>query len=278
MCEFCHKHGEGKKWYLQAKNYSEDLARDRRGGAYVQRFLPGFEKRHRNILPQLDLFSKTPKAVQAIVGGYITRHQKKTHFGQVVPIEDIEQMLSIANCIVRVDCVCRRITTSKRDARYCFGISTDPDGGAIVKAGEGMIGPDSLGLEKLSREDAISLMRDFEHDGLMHSLWTFGTPFIGGICNCDGVGCLAMRTQVSHGIKVIFKAEHVAQIDPSVCVGCKSCLRLCQFGALHFSAADRKAWVDIHKCYGCGVCRAECPVGAIDLPPRAQVPEVAGEW
>jgi hypothetical protein len=28
MCEFCHQHGEGKKWYLQAKNYSDDLLAD----------------------------------------------------------------------------------------------------------------------------------------------------------------------------------------------------------------------------------------------------------
>jgi len=25
MCEFCTEHGEGKKWYLQAKNYSAEL-------------------------------------------------------------------------------------------------------------------------------------------------------------------------------------------------------------------------------------------------------------
>ena len=30
MCEFCLKHGEGEKWYLQAKNYSEDLLSDLR--------------------------------------------------------------------------------------------------------------------------------------------------------------------------------------------------------------------------------------------------------
>ena len=28
MCEFCLKHGEGEKWYLQAKNYSDDLFSD----------------------------------------------------------------------------------------------------------------------------------------------------------------------------------------------------------------------------------------------------------
>ena len=25
MCEFCTKHGEGKKWYLQIKNYADEL-------------------------------------------------------------------------------------------------------------------------------------------------------------------------------------------------------------------------------------------------------------
>ncbi|MEW6531206.1 MAG: hypothetical protein AB1473_10240 [Thermodesulfobacteriota bacterium] len=25
MCEFCHEHGEGKKWYLEMKNYSREL-------------------------------------------------------------------------------------------------------------------------------------------------------------------------------------------------------------------------------------------------------------
>ncbi len=28
MCEFCDKHGEGKKWYLRAENYSRDLQSD----------------------------------------------------------------------------------------------------------------------------------------------------------------------------------------------------------------------------------------------------------
>ena len=38
MCEFCIKHGEGKKWYLQAKNYAEDLLSER-GSIYVYKSL-----------------------------------------------------------------------------------------------------------------------------------------------------------------------------------------------------------------------------------------------
>ena len=29
MCEFCTKHGEGKKWYLQMKNYAGELLHER---------------------------------------------------------------------------------------------------------------------------------------------------------------------------------------------------------------------------------------------------------
>ena len=35
VCEFCHKHGEGEKWYLSAKNYSLDLISDVRRRRFV---------------------------------------------------------------------------------------------------------------------------------------------------------------------------------------------------------------------------------------------------
>ncbi len=49
MCEFCLQHGEGQKWYLQAKNYSQDLLSD----AHRRKFIGDFssvptEKRSRS--------------------------------------------------------------------------------------------------------------------------------------------------------------------------------------------------------------------------------------
>jgi len=41
MCEFCLKHGEGKKWYLQVSNYSDDLLRDVRRRRFIETFWPG---------------------------------------------------------------------------------------------------------------------------------------------------------------------------------------------------------------------------------------------
>ena len=39
MCEFCLQHGEGKKWYLQAKNYADDLLSDVRRRRFIKNFL-----------------------------------------------------------------------------------------------------------------------------------------------------------------------------------------------------------------------------------------------
>ena len=45
MCEFCIKHGEGKKWYLQAKNYSDDLLSDARRRRFIASFFSGEDSR-----------------------------------------------------------------------------------------------------------------------------------------------------------------------------------------------------------------------------------------
>jgi len=40
MCEFCVRHGDGKRWYLNAANYAEELLHDLRREKYIEEFLP----------------------------------------------------------------------------------------------------------------------------------------------------------------------------------------------------------------------------------------------
>lgn len=141
-----------------------------------------------------------------------------------------------------------------------------------------MFGPDTSEFEELDAQEALEAFADHEKEGLCHSVWTFVTPFIGGICNCDRVDCMAMRATVVHDVKVMFRAEYVAEVNRDLCTGCRSCMRVCQFGALVYSAADQKASVDQTACYGCGVCRSVCPNDALELKPRAEVPAVANLW
>ena len=281
MCEFCTQHGEGKKWYLQAKNYAEDLLSDTRRRKFIRSFFSHPEHLSRDS-DQLAKLANAPPFVQRAVKRMAVGRMKKQHFGQVVPLEDITEIFGFVNSIVRVPCICRHVTLG-REARYCYGVSMGPGGGGFGDLlsdldSSFLSGPDTSGLETLSQEEATEAFADHEREGLCHTVWTFLTPFIGGICNCDRADCMAMRATVTHDFKLMFRAEYVAAVDPDLCSGCRSCMRVCQFGALAFSAANRNAFVDQTACYGCGICRSACQKDAIALLPRAGVPAAASRW
>jgi ferredoxin len=280
MCEFCHRHGEGKKWYLQAKNYSQDLLGDVRRRKMIRGFFSGegAASGERSWAQKLD---RLPKFVQRAIKGRVSRRMKQMHFGQVLPLEDVETIFGFVDSIVRVPCICRHATLG-REVRYCYGVTLGP-GGGMGELLEGLDSsflskPDLAGQDKLTPEQALRAFVEHEREGLCHTVWTFVTPFIGGVCNCDRADCLAMKASLMQGVKVMFRGEAVAEANPDLCTGCRACMRLCQFGALGYSAANQKAFVDQTACYGCGLCRSACQQGALRLRPRAEVPAAKALW
>jgi Pyruvate/2-oxoacid:ferredoxin oxidoreductase delta subunit len=266
MCEFCTQHGEGEKWYLTMRNYSMELWSQNQRADFLDEFLARFEEDWGTKVAQLDAVRRLP-VVYKFIRRTAVRQQKANHWGQVVPLEDAERVIDLQDSIVRLPCVCRSLTTGQQ-ARYCFGIGVDP--------------PDILGkypdysynLERMEKEEAKQLLRAFDKQGMVHSVWTFKTPYIGGLCNCDQ-DCLAYRTQVKTDLtSVMFRAEYVAMVDWDVCSGCKKCLLQCQYGAIRFSNTAQKATIEMRQCYGCGVCRAVCKHDAISLKPRAEYAEL----
>lgn len=283
MCEFCHQHGEGQKWYLNAHNYSEDLLSDLRRRKFISRFFatPDHLARAERSLKRLD---RIPPFFTRGIRRKITGRQQAYHFGQVVPLEDVERILDFSTSIVRLACVCRHVAFGP-EHRYCYGVSLAPRGGELVKILESidasyLIGPRTGGLEYLSKEEALAAMKAHEAEGLCHTIWSFITPFLGGLCNCALPGCMAMRTTLTHRTPVMFRGEYVAVVDEAACTGCGQCAKLCPFGAFEPRAkkSKAKARVDAAKCYGCGVCRTACARGAIALADRALVPAAASLW
>jgi len=281
MCEFCHKHGEGKKWYLQAKNYSDDLLSDLKRRKYIADFFAHPEDLTKQV-GRLEKLNRAPAFVRGVLAPYISGRQKKVHFGQVLPIEDVAHIFDFVTEIIRLNCICRHVNLGT-EQRYCYGISLVPQGGEFRKIIEEidasyLTGPNTSGLETLTKEEALESFRQHEKEGLCHSVWTFMAPFIGGICNCDRSDCLAMRATVTHGVPLMFRAEYVAEVNPELCNGCRQCMRVCQFGAIGYSAANKKVVIDPRRCYGCGTCRASCTKDAITLHDRASVPVAANIW
>jgi heterodisulfide reductase subunit A-like polyferredoxin len=72
--------------------------------------------------------------------------------------------------------------------------------------------------------------------------------------------------------KTMLTNARVAVVDPQLCVGCLTCVRICPFdvpkvkpdynGVGNISGA---AYIEAAVCHGCGTCASECPAQAIQL-------------
>ena len=281
MCQFCHQHGEGEKWYLKAENYAEHLLSDIKRSKYIQHFFRD-PQRLKDRIDLLDTLNRMPGFVQAVIKPAILGRMKKTHHGQVLPIEDVKEIFSFVNSVVRLPCICRQASLGTEE-RFCYGLSMVPAEESKLKVIVEAVGADYLtgpaveGLETVSKEEALEQFMELEKKSLFHSVWTFMTPFIGGICNCDH-DCMAMKATVKKSLPVMYRAEYVAEVEAELCNGCRNCIRACQFGAISFSLGREKVSIDPLRCYGCGVCRVHCTKYAIALTDRKMIPAAAGIW
>ena len=287
MCEFCTKHGEGKKWYLEMKNCAEDLVHARLSerekaasrtdtraewlGRFAQCFLAPaacgvplpLERIQMALAPSAEL--RFPPSEEQVL-----EERKIVHFGQVLQLEDVEKGIDMVDSITRLPCGCRFLTTGQTNKRYCFGLG--------VLGGMRDVPGASASLEVLTKEEAKRIIREYDKEGLIHTVWTGVTPYLIGLCNCDH-DCLAYKMYIEQrGAPSFFRAEYICRVDPDLCNGCKECIRQCQFGAQFYSSGLSKVYIDPTRCYGCGVCRASCNTDAIELLPRELDPQAAGVW
>jgi ferredoxin len=266
MCEFCTKHGEGKIWYKNAANYANDLLSDLRRRNYIENFLSSAFGEGFQTLGRLEtIFRKKGRLPRAVKTAMITR-AKEEHFGQVLPIEEISELVRKARTVVRMPCACRW-SVEKKDVRCCYAISYGPD--AWYKGIDmGYFGKTSdEGLESLAPDKAVTQMEEMEEHGAIHTIWTMMTPFIGAICNCSLDECLAMRTLSRVHVETMERAEYAARVDEELCSGCGLCDAACLFNAIGSVTESGRslARVDPHRCFGCGLCRRACSTGAISL-------------
>lgn len=275
MCQFCTQHGDGEKWYLQASNYAADLDSDleRERREYLKHFISDFDQTRATGITAGEVLHGMPVVLRKLGTNTISGVMQKNHFGQPVPIEDVEKILDITTSVVRLPCLCRTQAGHTPEG-VCLAITTKPYDGLLEEAFSAnpayADGPDTSQFDRLTKEETLELLRDCEERGLMHSVWTFKSPWIGAICNCDKPsGCMAMRLTLDYGIKIMWKGEYLAQVDEEQCNGCAACAGACPFGALTYDRKRHRAQLDAAKCFGCGTCRASCRSGALSIVDRA---------
>lgn len=269
MCEFCTRHGDGKVWFKNAANYARDLMADLRRRRYMGEFFTSTIETGVVAIGRLETIYQKKKQLPARLVKQMVDQAREEHFGQVVTIEDIREIVGRAATIVRMPCACRWAAT-KKENRCCYSVSYTPDTwyDNLDMSYFGLAHDE--GLESVTAAEAISQMERLEQEhNAVHTIWTMVTPFIGAICNCSPKDCLGLRT-LAIEVETMFRGEQVAQVDSAICNGCGSCEDACQFGAIGAAqeAGAFTAVIDADKCFGCGLCRNVCPAGALTMAGR----------
>jgi NAD-dependent dihydropyrimidine dehydrogenase PreA subunit len=275
---WCERYGEGyERWYLNPANYARRLYKIRKeeieaaGAESNPQAAGGMLGVGRDFLEACDRGdTETVERLRKAAHDF----SWTIHFGQVVTLEEVNKVLEFMYPIGLMTCACRRSMRGVPDNENftCIGM------------GPGMYKwerwPDTYrgGLVFLTPDEAKEALDSMNRRGLVHCLYTFGTPYLGGLCNCDYPDCGGLRTVLDMGVRVVWKGHYIAEVDTEQCNGCALCPKRCQFGALNFSPSGLKAYIDPMKCFGCGLCRNVCKVDAIRMVDRATLPTVANVW
>ncbi len=265
MCEYCVQHGAGKKWYLNARNLSKELATSESVREFADNYFS------RKIEPGPDGFSDGESRVARPIlpnerQRVETRYQQYLHH-QVVTTDEVIQILDLCNnrtdeherSVVRFPCICRYQALGREKTLHCFGIAfTDIYTRRF---------PDYLGgrHEYMTPDEAAEIMiKMAEEEHVVHAVSAVGVPYIGMLCNCDMEVCHPYLHRLRLGISEPFhKGHYVAAVVEQKCAGCGACEQVCPFGAVKVNPRFGVAKVNTEMCFGCGICIRNCPEKAL---------------
>jgi Na+-translocating ferredoxin:NAD+ oxidoreductase subunit B len=182
---------------------------------------------------------------------------------QVLPHEDVRQMLASARTFQVVDCICKKNAAlrgrpCKHRIQSCLTFSSE----------EGAFDKYPLG-RMISKQEAFDLLAKAEEEGLVHQTFNTksGNHFI---CNCCSCSCpFLIGTKKFAMPYLIAKSNFVALINQETCDACGTCAE--ERCAMEAIAKDNGRYrVKPERCIGCGVCTATCPSKSINLIPKSE--------
>jgi formate hydrogenlyase subunit 6/NADH:ubiquinone oxidoreductase subunit I len=178
---------------------------------------------------------------------------------QVLDADSVESIIRSAEALAVTRCTCR-VIAHKCDMPLEVCLQVNNAARYTIDRGSG---------REITREEALSILRDCEERGLVHV--TMNKAHVGHfICNCCPCCCQTLPLMIREGLRISDPSRFRAEIDPALCTFCETCRDRCHFNALTPSESPGEnghpvMQVIAEKCMGCGLCHSACPEGAIRL-------------
>jgi len=187
--------------------------------------------------------------------------ERSPDLGELLPEEDIRELIRGADAVAVVPCTCRR---SIRGCDLPVNVCLQFNRGAEYAISRGA-------SRRISAEEAIAIAGEAEEAGLIHT-WASGIQRrLTAICNCCRECCdiFAIGIKVGNVEQVLKKSRFRAEVDQELCTGCQDCVERCFFEAIEMKQAPPskklKVTIDKGKCFGCGLCAIVCEPEALTM-------------
>lgn len=187
---------------------------------------------------------------------------------EILPYEDMRQIIKSARSIAVSYCTCRRrkeaVGKKCKKSHDVVDIQFNVSAEYLISRNAG---------KRLSVDEALALIDQCEELGLIHTCEnsTRMRPRW-GMCNCCTDCCMIYEPINRFGAQVtkcVAKSRYEAQVAPDLCNGCQVCTDWCPFEAIEMAKPEGskkyKAFVNPEKCMGCGVCVLKCDMQALSL-------------
>jgi len=198
---------------------------------------------------------------------------------EILPYEDMRQIVGSARSIAVSYCTCRRrkgaLGKKCQKSHDMVDVQFNLAAEYLVSRNAG---------KRLTQEEAMALIDQCEEEGLIHTCEnsTRMRPRW-GMCNCCTDCCMVYEPVFRFQApvtKCIAKSRYEARIEDDDCTGCEICVEWCPFGAIKMAkvkgSKKEKASIDAEKCMGCGVCVFKCDYQALNLKlvrPAEHIPQ-----
>lgn len=173
---------------------------------------------------------------------------------QVMPFDDISELVNEASRIAVVNCTCRLVEGDcGLPLENCIQLNKAAD--YTVERGTG---------REISKEETFTILDEARRVGLVHVVdnrRSHGHI----ICNCCSDCCVNWPDPKNYRQKFAAPSRYIAVVDMDLCSACETCVERCFFDAVAMNDDGDLAVIDEEKCMGCGICQVTCDDGAMSL-------------
>jgi H+/Na+-translocating ferredoxin:NAD+ oxidoreductase subunit B len=190
----------------------------------------------------------------------------------VVPYDKVSEIINQTEEIITVaDCICRK----------SFDMNKTPCSHTKLREtciNIGLMGERYLALgigRKISKPEALDIIRTAEKDGLILQTMNAQTPQV--ICACCGdcCGTINILKRLPRPIDFTSSNYH-CEVNQTNCIGCGVCTATCHMTALKLqtdnNTGKKTVQLNVARCIGCGICVSRCNNSALSLIVKDQAP------